>query len=53
MRKDVRKFLKYIEDAGGIYKHRWGDHIIQTLALKLFARRDEVQRVPGILLGEE
>lgn len=37
LRSDVRDFLKAIDEDGGIYRHRWGDHVIQTLALKMFS----------------
>lgn len=41
-REDVRFFLKYIDQQGGIYRHRWGDSTIQALAVKMFAEPDQI-----------
>jgi len=48
MKPEVRKFLDCIDKGQGIYAHRWGDHIIQTLTLKLFATEKQMKRMPWI-----
>lgn len=48
MREDVRMFLHAIDQDGGIYRHRWGDHVIQALALKIFAEENQVAKIPGV-----
>lgn len=44
----VRRFLEFLDKTQGIYVHRWGDHLIQALTLKLFADHGQVEKLPGI-----
>jgi hypothetical protein len=32
--KEYQSFYKHLDNTGGIYKYRWGDHIIRYIALK-------------------
>ena len=42
LRNDVQKFLEAIDNDGGIYRYRWGDHVIQTLALKIYSHLSRI-----------
>lgn len=48
LRSEVKAFLRYIDDAGGIYKYRWGDSTIQAIALRMFSSPEERYRYSGI-----
>lgn len=41
-------FFKYIDEDGGIYRNRWGDHIIRYIGVKLFADPKKVIKMYGI-----
>jgi alpha 1,2-mannosyltransferase len=34
---EVKNFLRFIDESLGIYQYRWGDHVIQAHALKMFS----------------
>jgi alpha 1,2-mannosyltransferase len=42
LRDDVNNFLKEIDTTGGFYFHRWGDAMIQTLAVQIFMEKNKV-----------
>jgi hypothetical protein len=42
LRTEVQNFLKAIDNSLGIYQYRWGDHIIQTHAIKMFSQRERI-----------
>jgi hypothetical protein len=44
LRPDVQGYLNAVDDSGGIYLYRWGDHIIQTHALKIFSEARRLHR---------
>jgi len=44
----VQKFLRWIDNAGGIYHHGWTDYAIRTLALAVHAPRADVRLLDGI-----
>jgi hypothetical protein len=41
-RRNVQEYLHAVEESIGIYQYRWGDHVIQALALKMFCEPDKV-----------
>lgn len=41
-------FFRYIDDLGGIYKHRWGDAPIRTLAVALLVPPEKVHQFAAI-----
>ncbi len=43
-----RLFFNAIDKEGGIYKHRWGDHCIRYIGLKLFMHPDNIKRITNI-----
>lgn len=43
-REDVKAFLKYIDEQGGIYRYRWGDSTIQALAVKMFTEPKQIYK---------
>lgn len=45
---EVQAYLRAIDDYQGIYRHRWGDAVIQTLALKMFAEQDKIYHFQDI-----
>ncbi len=45
---EVEAYLKAIDDYQGIYRHRWGDAVIQTLALKKFAEQEKTHHFQDI-----
>jgi len=42
------KFIRYIDELGGIYYVRWGDATIETFAVTLFVPRQRTKQLPGI-----
>jgi hypothetical protein len=38
----VQDYLRAIDESMGIYQFRWGDHVIQTLALKMFGDPQQI-----------
>jgi len=41
-------YLSYIDKSGGIYKHRWGDHIIHFIAVSLFLSENQLHHFTDI-----
>lgn len=41
-RPDVQGYLHAVDESLGIYKYRWGDHVLQTLALKIFCEPQKI-----------
>jgi hypothetical protein len=41
-RPDVQGYLHAVDESLGIYQYRWGDHVIQTLALKMFCEPERI-----------
>jgi alpha 1,2-mannosyltransferase len=44
LRKDVQNFMKAVDLTGGYYFNRWGDAMIQTLAVQIFAEKQKVHQ---------
>lgn len=42
MQLPVQRFLSFIDATGGYFKYRWGDHIVHTMALSLFANKSQI-----------
>lgn len=41
-------FFNYLDRSGGIYKYRWGDHVIHLLAVSMFVSEDHVHKFSDI-----
>lgn len=41
-------FFNYLDRLGGIYKYRWGDHVIHLLAVSMFICEDHVHKFSDI-----
>ena len=41
---EYRGFMKYIDDLGGIYKYRWGDAPMKSLALAMFVSPEKIHK---------
>jgi hypothetical protein len=41
-RLEVQNYLTEVDESLGIYNYRWGDHIVQTLALKMFCDPQQI-----------
>lgn len=39
--QDYQNFYKYIDETAGIYKHRWGDHVLRYIALNCLASKSD------------
>jgi len=46
--KGPLNFFTYLDQTGGIYKYRWGDHVIHLLILSIFAQENEVHKFSDI-----
>lgn len=46
--KQVTDYFDYLDHSGGIYKHRWGDHVIHLLTLSMFAPESQVHRFSDV-----
>jgi len=44
-----QKYFDYLDMSGGIYKYRWGDHIIHYLAIMLFMSEDRLHKFTDII----
>jgi hypothetical protein len=44
-RDDVQKYLEAVSKSGGIYKYRWGDASIMSLAVKMFMEEKYVSKL--------
>jgi hypothetical protein len=47
LRDDVQEYLRAVDESQGIYRYRWGDHVIQAHALKMFSQPGRVTRLDG------
>jgi len=45
---DYSSYYAFIDQLGGIYKHRWGDALIRTLGVLMFAEPDEIYQFTDI-----
>jgi len=45
---EFMNYFKYIDRSGGIYKYRWGDHVIHLLAVSMFIPENQVHRFSDI-----
>jgi hypothetical protein len=45
---EFMNYFNYLDMSGGIYKHRWGDHVIHLLAIAMFMPEDKVYRFSDI-----
>jgi alpha 1,2-mannosyltransferase len=45
---EFMNYFKYIDESGGIYKYRWGDHVIHLLAVSIFLPENKVHRFSDI-----
>ncbi len=43
-----QRYFRHIDEAGGIYAHRWGDHTIRYAGVKLFMPLARVRQFAGI-----
>ena len=46
--KEYRGFMRYIDDLGGIYKYRWGDAPMKSLALAMFVSPEKIHKFKHI-----
>ena len=42
--KEIQNYYQHLDKTGGIYMHRWGDHIIRLLTLAIFADKNKVHK---------
>lgn len=42
------KYFNYLDRTGGIYKYRWGDHVMHTLAISTFIPEKQVHKFSDI-----
>ena len=45
---EALKFFNYIDSTGGIYKYRWGDHVLHLLTLSMFVAENRVHKFADI-----
>lgn len=43
-----RSYFDYIDKDGGIYRERWGDHIIRYIGVRLFMSEKQIQRITSV-----
>ena len=43
-----QKFFEEVDKAGGIYKYRWGDHIIRYIGVRSFMSPEHIRRVTNV-----
>ena len=41
-------YADFIDKAGGIYAHRWGDHVIRYIGVRSFMPTQRIQRITSI-----
>lgn len=46
--EEFMNYFKYIDRSGGIYKYRWGDHVIHLLAVSIFLPENKVHKFSDI-----
>ena len=44
----VRDYFDHVDRSGGIYKHRWGDTLIHTMAVSMFLEKNKTHRFTDI-----
>lgn len=48
-RSDIWKsFFEVIDNDGGIYRHRWGDHVIRYIGVRLFMPPEQIKRITSV-----
>ncbi|VVB92993.1 Glycolipid 2-alpha-mannosyltransferase [uncultured archaeon] len=45
---EFMNYFEYLDRSGGIYKYRWGDHVIHLLAISIFVPENKVHRFSDI-----
>lgn len=45
---EALSYFNYLDKTGGIYKHRWGDHVIRLLTLAMFVPENKVHQFSDI-----
>ncbi len=45
---EFMNYFEYLDRSGGIYKYRWGDHVIHLLAISMFVPENKVHRFSDI-----
>ena len=45
---EYKNYFDYIDRTGGIYKYRWGDHIIHYLAISIFVSEQKLHKFTDI-----
>ncbi len=45
---EFMNYFSYLDKTGGIYKYRWGDHVIHLLAISTFVPENQVHRFSDI-----
>lgn len=45
---EFMNYFNYLDKAGGIYKYRWGDHVIHLLAISMFVPESQVHKFSDI-----
>ena len=45
---EYKNYFNYIDRTGGIYKYRWGDHIIHYLAISIFVSEQKLHKFTDI-----
>jgi hypothetical protein len=48
-----RAFYRFLDDAGGIYAHRWGDHTIRYIGVKALMEPERVKQLTGIAYSHQ
>ena len=46
-------FFEFLDDAGGIYTYRWGDHTIRYIGVKAFMEPERVKQFTGIAYSHQ
>jgi len=41
-------YFKDVDSAGGIYKYRWGDHIIRYIGVRSFVPQEQIKRITNV-----
>ena len=42
--RSYKDYVDFVDHAGGIYYHRWGDHVIRSIAVSLFLHQNETHK---------
>jgi hypothetical protein len=49
-RKDVNDFWMFLDRSGGMYLRRWGDLMVHTMVVQLFAEKRQVHRFDDFIV---